>query len=129
MERLYVQNADGSEREVLDATEHAAVMAEAVAGTVVSFVSSVPPLDSKRLILNAANAAAHAQDQADRDAVAAEVRSRTFQVFRRAPNVHAKSPAEQPELVTLGDVGETFSPADLAQIRADLGANRLEPLP
>lgn len=81
------------------------------------------------VVLDAGALAAFTQRRATEAARLDEIRSRTFQVFRRAPNTHAKSPVEVPELVTLGDVGETFSPADIAQIRTDLGANRLEPLP
>ncbi len=132
-ETLHVQNDDPAlaDREVTEGAERAALMADVVGETVVSGVvlELTPGVSPRRTIVNAAIEAARRQQWADALAAAAERHSRTYQVFRRAPNTHAKSPAEEPELVTLGDVGDTFSPGDIAQIGVDLGANRLVPLP
>lgn len=131
-EALYVQDDDPAvpDRLVTDAAERAALMADVAAGARLSGVETLPGrTNSQRVILNAANEATQRQQWTDTLDAATERRSRTFQVFRRPPNVHAKSPPEVPELVTLGDVGDTFSVADLAQIQNDLGATRLEPLP
>lgn len=54
MERLYIQNDDGTEREVTDEAERDAVMAAIHAGTVLSGVASVPGTkDQKRTVFNA----------------------------------------------------------------------------
>lgn len=128
-ESVYVQNDDGTEREVTDSVERDALYAAITAGTVVSRVRSAPPLNSKRLILNAVNAVTHYQDEADRAASVAEQRSRTYQVFKRPTPGHPKTPAEEPEVVTFGVPGDVFDATDLAQFRSDYGANRVVPLP
>ncbi len=68
---VYVQNDDGTEREVTDEAEITQLYADINAGTLISNVESVPPRGSKRTILNAANAAT--QRQFDDDAIAAQV--------------------------------------------------------
>lgn len=130
-ETLYVQDDDPAlpDREVTDATERAALMAEVVAETLLSHVEMGRGRDTKRVILSAANEAARRQAWTDALADTAERRSRTFQVFRRPAPGHAASPPEVPEVVTFGAPGDVFSPADLAQFRADFQADRLEPLP
>ena len=68
---VHIQNDDGTEREVTDEAELTALHAAITDGTLISYVQSAPPRGSKRLILNAANAAAHRQEEAER--VAAHV--------------------------------------------------------
>ncbi len=126
---LYIENDDGTEREVTDTTERAAVMAELVAGTRLSDVRSAGRASTKRVVYSAARQTAHVQDEADRAAAQAEVRSRTFQVFRRSAPGHPKTPAETPEIVTFGDPGDVFDAADIAQFRVDYGADRIVSLP
>lgn len=130
-ETLYVQDDDPTkpDRRVTDDVERAAFTASLLAETRLCHVEVAPGGVVTRTVLNGANEAAVRQGWAAAQAAQDERRARTFQVFRRPPNAHAKSPGEVPELVTLGDAGDTFSPADIQQIRADLGANRLEPLP
>lgn len=110
--------------------EWAQLWAQIAAGTVETrVVSPQGGRPQTRVVLDAGALAAVTQQRAVEADRSDEIRARTFQVFRRAPNAHAKSPVEAPEIIVLGAAGDTFSAADLAQIQNDLGAARLVPLP
>lgn len=130
-ETLYVQDDDPTkpDRRVTEDVERAAFMASLVAETRLCHVEVAPGGVVTRTVLNGANEAAVRQGWAKARDAQDERRTRTYRVYRRPAPAHAGTPVETPETVTFGQPGDVFTPADLAQFKVDLSADRLEPVP
>ncbi len=70
MERLYLQQDNGPDIEIIDSEQHDSLMTDIEAGIKLSRVKTVPPKNTRRLILN------NAEDAKERARWAANITSR-----------------------------------------------------